>query len=101
MSASRTSSVRRRRPTTTDWMPSSLRTRKPLSLRCRRWGRSSPTTRGGARASPRHADAAVAALQPVVDEQPTNQMAADYLAQAQDLPDTEVAADSDDSGIPV
>ncbi len=42
-------------------------------------------------------EGAVEALQTVVDEQPTNQMAADYLAKANDLADAP-ASDSSDSG---
>ncbi len=46
-------------------------------------------------------EAAVAALETVVEEQPTNQMAADYLDQAQELPDPPAATESDGSSFPV
>lgn len=47
-------------------------------------------------------EAAVTALEEVVDEQPTNQLAADYLEKAEDLPvAAEPTTDSDESSFPV
>ena len=46
-------------------------------------------------------DAAVENLQAVIDDQPTNTMAADFLSKAKDMPEEEAASSDDGGGFPI
>ena len=46
-------------------------------------------------------DAAIESLQAVIDDQPTNTMAADFLSKAKDMPEEEAASSDDGGGFPI